>query len=176
MRFNRLAMACAIIVLVLSLNSCWLLFNLPTTETYTGSGGTIGAGASEFTLEIPVAAEVRDIEGITLNGLDHPDSSDLLIQLEAPGGLKLDLSANRGTGDQEFDGTYTFVDRETADAVNIYVADATGTIVPASYWSDTDLDEFDEKDVRGTWKLVFYNNGATGSLDNWALELTYKEY
>jgi proprotein convertase P-domain-containing protein len=176
MRLNRLLMALGIAVFVLSLSSCWLLFNLPTTDTYIGSGGTIAPGASEFTLNIPVAAEVRDIEGIALDGLFHPDSTDLLIQLEAPGGLKLDLSSYRGSGGQEFDGDYTFVDRDTTDAVNIYVADGTGTIVPTSYWSDADLDDFDEKDVRGTWKLVFSNNGATGSLDNWALELTYKEY
>ena len=176
MRLSRWVLALGVVVFVLSLGSCWLFLYLPQTETFNGGGGTITTAASEFTLSIPIAAEVREIDGITLNGLVHPNSVDLLIRLEAPGGFSLDLSRYRGTGNQSFDGNYTFVDPETADAVNIYVADGTGKIVETSYWSDADLDEFDGKDVRGTWTLSISNLGLVGSLTGWSLELTYKEY
>ena len=176
MRLTRLVLAFGVVIFVLSLGSCWLFFNLPQTDTFSGDGGTITTATSQFTINIPIAAEVREIKGITLNGLVHPDSADLLIRLEAPGGFSLNLSSYRGTGSQSFDGNYTFVDPETADAVNIYVADTSGTIVGTRYWSDGDLDKFDGKDVRGTWTLSISNNGPVGSLAGWSLELTYKEY
>ena len=176
MRLSRWAVAIGVVVMIFSLGSCWLFFNLPETQTFPGAGGTITTATSEFTVNIPIAAEVRDIEAITLNGLVHSNSVDLLIRLEAPGGLSLNLSSYRGTGSQSFNGNYTFVDPDTVDAVNIYVSDGTGTIVGTSYWSDADLDEFDGKDVRGTWTLIILNNGSTGSLGAWSLELTYKEY
>jgi len=176
MRLSRWVIALGVVIFALSLGSCWLFFNLPQTGTFSGDGGTITTATSEFTINIPIAAEVREIEGITLNGLVHPNSADLLIRLEAPGGFSLNLSSYRGTGSQSFDGNYTFVNPDTADAVNIYVSDGTGKIVETSYWSDADLGEFYGKDVRGTWTLSISNNGSVGSLAGWSLELTYKEY
>ncbi len=176
MRLSRWVIALGVVVFVLFLGSCWLFLDLPQTETFNGDGGTITTATSEFTVSIPIAAEVREICGITLNGFVHPNSADLLIRLEAPGGFSLNLSSYRGTGSQSFDGNYTFVDPDTADAVNIYVTDTSGTIIGTSYWSDADLDEFYGKDVRGTWTLSIVNNGSVGSLTSWSLELTYKKY
>jgi len=165
-----------IAIAIVLLGSCVLIFNLPRTETFSGAGGTISSGTTtEFPLTVDVAGEIREIESVSLTGLSHPDSQALNIQLQAPGLFDTALSQYRGNGSQSFDGDYVFVDLGSDSGADTYLPES-GDIYETTYESSTDLDEFDGKDTHGVWKLVFFNTGATGSLDGWSLELTYKEY
>ena len=165
-----------IVVVVGAVSSCTFDWIVGRTDTFTGTGGTIStADTSEFPVSVEVAGEIWEIESVTLRGLVHPDSQDLNIELQAPGLFKTSLSAYRGTGSQGFDGDYVFVDLGSAEGADTYLP-TSGTILSETYESSTDLDEFHGKDTLGTWRLLITNNGATGSLDNWTLELRYKRY
>ena len=176
MRYASWLASIMVVGCVLLVTSCIWVFNWDKTDTYSGGGGAVAANSvSEFSVYMPEAAEVRKIERVALNGLFHPDAAALNIQLRHPGGLPVSLSGNRGDG-MAFDGDYGFVDDSNADAVNNFVA-VGGVVVEADYWASGDLDQYDEKDTLGTWELVITNSGGTvGSLDGWALTITYKEY
>lgn len=171
-----IVMALAIVVAGGTISSCIFDWNLERTDSFPGQGGTIVAGGtSKFPATVSEAAEIREVRSVTLYGLVHPNSQELNIELQAPGGFKTSLSQYRGTGSQEFDGDYVFVDLGSDEGADTYLP-TSGAILSETYEASTDLDEFNGKDTLGTWQILVTNGGLTGSLDNWTLELRYKRY
>jgi hypothetical protein len=156
------------VIVSLMLVSCGF-FN--TTATYNGTGGTISDGINAFTIDISDQGAVNRIIEIKLTNLNYANASDLMIRLEKVGDNRITMVDQRG-GSNAYTGTYVFVDDSDEYGLSRLVT-YSGVVVPETYQSEGDFNDFVKVEKSGTWQLTIldWTAGTDGTLGSWSIKI-----
>ena len=125
-----------------------------------------------FATGVATATDVADDRTVldvdVVVNVTHTFVGDVTLQLEAPGGQTVVLSARHGSSGDGF--TETRFDDEATTPIASGTAPFTGSFQP-----DESLSVLDGISAMGTWKLRAIDGATpdTGTLDSWTLILTY---
>jgi subtilisin-like proprotein convertase family protein len=121
-----------------------------------------------------VTSTIQVVDNVALSDLDvevditHPYTGDLRLALITPGGTEILLVDMRGSDGDNF--TDTVLDDEAETSIAASSAPFTGSFKP-----ERPLSAAEGANAAGAWRLKAADNGPTdfGTLDGWALRLTY---
>jgi subtilisin-like proprotein convertase family protein len=160
----------------------WLFYPLVEEQNTTP---IVGFGATNTrSVFVSETGDVESIESISLTGLERDHAEDLTIKLQAPSFETITLVSGEG-GNADYNGNYKFVDdNDSAGLPRIVVYNdggATNVVVPETYQSEGDLDDFEGTGINGTWTLIINDAQSTGNsgiaqLTSWTLRLRYSGY
>jgi subtilisin-like proprotein convertase family protein len=166
------------VLLVLLLVSCEWLFH--PTENYTGAGIVIiNYGPNSSNAFVGDEGKVVAVVSVVLNGFAHDNADDVKISLRAPDGTTVTLVDSIGTNSNLYVDVaphYTFVDDNDSSGLSHIVIFDNDVVVPETYQSEGDFDDFDDVDIYGDWELIIYDNEdnvSVSSLTSWTLKIKY---
>ena len=127
--------------------------------------------------------KVVEVVSVVLNGFIHNHADDVKISLRAPDGTTtVTLVDSIGTDTNRYVNVaphYTFLDDNDSSGLSHIVIFDNDVVVPETYQSEGDFDDFEDINIYGNWELIIYDdqfNGSTGSLTSWTLQLKYDPY